>query len=139
VYAFDADTGQPRWPAPYTTGDGPVKSFVFSERLSNLLGFSTSSRVHLVSDDGSSATAVWDPPLALPSPNVPIVNGGRVVVAAADGRAYDFPALPPTPSPVPFAVFRPASPPAPPGLPYFLAGTHYAVGTSEGVLYVMRR
>jgi outer membrane protein assembly factor BamB len=140
VHAIDADDGGPLWAAPYATGDGPVKDFVFPQRATGRLAFSTAGRTHLVHDDGTAASPVWTSPVALRDPNVPLILDDEVLVADAEGRVLSLDATTSEPAIVVFARFGDGTLPAAPGLPYFDARTGlYLVGTTQGVLHAVQR
>jgi outer membrane protein assembly factor BamB len=137
VLAIDIDDGGETW--RYTTGDGPVEGFIFPQRNTGLLAFSTSNRVHLVEDTGSAANAVWQPGVDMPGANTPLIRGDRVLVADADGNVYNLDATVEQPAASPFATFGDPARRAAPGLPYFDWRTGlYGVGTPEGVIYVVQ-
>jgi len=140
VHAIDADDGAPLWGAPYATGDGPVNGFVFPQRGTGRLAFSTARRTHLIHDDGTAASPVWTSPVDLRDPNVPLILDDEVLVADADGRVLSLDATQPDPAVVVFARFGDGARPAAPGLPFFDARSGlYLVGTTEGVLYAVQR
>ncbi len=139
VLSIDVADGRSRWTSPYSTGDGPVESFVFPQRGTGLLAFSTDNRVHLVLDTGTEASAVWRPGILLPEPNVPLIREDRVLVADADGAVYSIDTTAAQPTATPFAEFGDPARRAAPGQPYFDWRTGlYGVGTAEGVLYVVQ-
>jgi uncharacterized repeat protein (TIGR01451 family) len=59
VYALDPSTGAELWPAPWPTGDGPVKKLVWPDFDSDRLYFSTTNKVHAITDIGSAAEGFW--------------------------------------------------------------------------------
>jgi outer membrane protein assembly factor BamB len=65
VWAVDAETGALAWSAPFTTGDGPAKGFLFPERANGDLYFATDTKVWGITDQGASAAALW-PAVTLP-------------------------------------------------------------------------
>ena len=139
VLAVDVSDGSSRWSSPYAAGDGPVQSFIFPQRGTGRLAFSTRNRVHLIEDSGTAAVPVWQPPITLASPNVPLVLGDKVVVTDAEGQVFSLDATVVQPTVVPFAVFGDPSLRTPPGLPYFdNRNGLYGVGTADGVLYVVQ-
>lgn len=140
VHALGADDGQARWAEPWTSGDGPVKAFVFPQRGSTKLSFSTSHGVHLIQDDGAAASAVWAAPVVLTDPNVPILVTETVFVADAGGAVYALDATSSLPAAVPFAQAGDPARLTRPGLPYLDtrgSGWLYVFGTNEGVLYAV--
>ena len=139
VHAINVSDGSSRWTSPYATGDGPVQSFVFPQRDTGRLAFSTSSQVHLVQEMGTEAVPIWQPSIAMANPNVPLVVGDAVVVTDAEGQVFSLDATVARPAAVPFATFGDPALRAPPGLPYFdNRNGLYGVGTAEGVLYVVQ-
>ncbi len=138
VIAIDVADGSSRWSRPYSTGDGPVDGFVFPGS-SGRLAFSTSNRVHLIQDVGPSPVSLWQPPVSMPDPNTPILVVDDVYVTDADGNVYALDASVAQPTVAPFAAFGDPAKRASPGLPFFHATSRlYAVGTAEGVLYVVK-
>jgi len=96
VMAYDADDGTPLWvsgpnPAPFVTEAGGVKGFVFPDRLSPRLYFSTTSKVWAVRDNGGAAAEDWST-TAVPSPSSLVfarLGGvGYVFVGGGDGKLY---------------------------------------------------
>lgn len=98
VQALDAATGIPRWTGPFTTGDGPVKAFVWRDYATGRLYFSTTGKVWSVTDGGGSATAYWSTPVTIPSPSNPLLYGGFAYVGGGDGKLYEIDASSPTPA-----------------------------------------
>jgi outer membrane protein assembly factor BamB len=78
-------------PAPFPTEAGGVKGFVFPDRLSQALYFSTTTKVWALRDDGSAPAELWST-TAVPSPSslVFVVLGGTgyVYVGGGDGKLY---------------------------------------------------
>jgi outer membrane protein assembly factor BamB len=70
---------------------GGVKGFIFPDRLSQRLYFSTTSKVWALLDNGGAATEAWSS-AAVPSPSTAVfgeLSGvGYVVVGGGDGRLY---------------------------------------------------
>jgi outer membrane protein assembly factor BamB len=96
VMAYRADNGDPLWtvasvPAPFPTEAGGVKGFVFADRLSQALYFSTTTTVWAVRDDGSAPLELWST-TAVPSPSslvfLELGGTGYVFVGGGDGRLY---------------------------------------------------
>jgi len=85
VYGLDADDGEVLWSFP--TGDGPVKGFIFPDRFSERMYFSTTTKVHGLTF--GSAEPNW-PPVTLPGPSTALFTPGGtwVLVGAADGKLY---------------------------------------------------
>jgi outer membrane protein assembly factor BamB len=101
VHAIDPVDGDFLWLAPYSTGDGPVKGFVWPHVGSGRLYFSTTTKVHAIHDDGGSASAFWTPPVAIISPSPVLLSRGRVYVGGDLSRLYSIDATsmtPPAPS-----------------------------------------
>ena len=71
VYALDADDGDTRW--TFATGDGPIKGFVFPDRLDQDLYFSTTTRVWGLTDNGAAAAQKWAAVTSIPSPSYPSI------------------------------------------------------------------
>jgi outer membrane protein assembly factor BamB len=96
VMAYRADDGSPLWtvgsvPAPFPTEAGGVKGFVFADRSSQALYFSTTGKVWAVRDDGSAPFGLWSS-AAVPSPStlafVELGGTGYLFVGGGDGRLY---------------------------------------------------
>jgi outer membrane protein assembly factor BamB len=140
VHALDAGTGASSW--SFATGDGPVKGFVFPDRQSNDLYFSTTSRVWGLSDDGTSASKNWPEVTAIPSPSLPVHPGGTslLYVGGGDGRLYqiDFTAAGnPGPPPVVLSV-QAGDGSAALGAPaYDVLNSTVYVGSDAGVFYAV--
>ena len=88
VYALDADDGDTRW--FFDTGDGPVKGFVFPDRLDQDLYFSTTTKVWGLVDNGGSAGQKWPEVSSIPSPSTPFhpVGSNLVIVGSGNGSLY---------------------------------------------------
>src|SRR6266545_10450 len=104
IHALDADDGTPRWPVPYDTGDGPVNNFVFFDRFTNRLFFSTANQANAIEDTGTSAQPFWTAPLLLPAFSVPVpLTFGpldtKVYIPTVDGRIYEVDGNSPSPTP----------------------------------------
>ncbi|MGH9837978.1 MAG: PQQ-binding-like beta-propeller repeat protein [Blastocatellia bacterium] len=141
VHALNANTGTRQWPAPYLTGDGPVKGFVSADRLSQRLAFSTNTKVHLLADLGSTFSLSWNPPAMLLNPSVTILLSGtnQVIVGDTPGRVYDLDASAPTPPLAGFVAFGDPAKTKQPGAPLFdFSSGMVLYGTDEGVLYALK-
>ncbi len=91
VHALDPESsGADLWAAPYSTGDGGVKSLVWPD-LANGVGYASSDgRVHAINlSDGS---AFW-PPVSVSKVSAPLLSGGRLYVGGADSRLHELDAL----------------------------------------------
>jgi len=95
VHSLDAANGNTLW--SYSTGDGAVKGFIFTDRFSNALYLSTTSQVWGLTD--GSPTPNW-PAVSLPGPSTPLftTGGTYLFVGASDGQLYqlDLSTNPPT-------------------------------------------
>jgi len=97
VHALNATTGAVEWSFP--SGDGPVKGFVFPDRLSDKVYFSTNTKVWGLDDTGTPA---W-PAVTIPGPSAALFTPGgtHALVGGNDGRLYQLdvtlanPATPP--------------------------------------------
>jgi hypothetical protein len=95
IRAYDASVGplegSEPWSAPFPTLDGSVKGFLFPDRLSSDLFFSTNGKLWSIRDDGGDAGFNWST-TAVPSPSIPVIGrvGGiaYVFVGGGDGRLY---------------------------------------------------
>ncbi len=137
VRAFDRDTGAAKWAVAYAAGDGPVKAYVLPS--GGRLYFSTTSRVHAITDNGGSASAYWTTPVTIPSPSAPVVINGKAYVGGGDGELYEIDALTATPA-VPKSVVLgdPLSPTAV-GRPTYDNGYGLLyVGAGNGVIYAVQ-
>jgi outer membrane protein assembly factor BamB len=86
VYALDpSDGGRVLW--SFATGDGPVKGFIFADRRTDRLYFSTTTKVWGLTFGSSEPN--W-PPVELASPSTALFTPGGtlVLVGAGDGRLY---------------------------------------------------
>ncbi len=141
VHALNTNTGARQWLTPYLTGDGPVKGFVFPDRLSQRLAFSTNTKVHLITDLGSSPSQLWNPLATLLNPSLTVLLSGtnQVVVGDTPGRVYDLDASASTPPTSSFVAFGDPTKPKQPGAPFFdLSNEMVLYGTDEGVLYALK-
>jgi outer membrane protein assembly factor BamB len=138
VYAVDPDDGSPLWAAPYSTGDGPVKGFVWPNAATGRLYFSTTTRVHAIHDDGGSASPFWSAPVAIGSPSPPLLRGGRIYVGGDSSRLYSIDASSPTPGAPTSVVLGDPLVPKVVGTPT-LDVVHglVLVGTDLGVIYAV--
>jgi outer membrane protein assembly factor BamB len=94
VYFLDADNGgAPLWPAPYSTGDGNVKAFVFphAHGPTQYFMFSTVNRVTSIlhNGTGTNPTVNWQV-LSIPSPSSPLFLPGTLdaLVGGGNGRVF---------------------------------------------------
>jgi outer membrane protein assembly factor BamB len=85
LWAINAATGIPVWGVPMSTGDGPVKGFVWIDGPRNRGYFSTSTRVWAV--NLATGAEVWSQ--AIPSPSTVVSTGLTVYVGAGDGQVYE--------------------------------------------------
>lgn len=88
VYALDPATGATKWSWTPPTPDGGVKGFVWPQRGSNLLFFSTMSRVVSLSYDDTSAALEWMASVSAPS--VPLLTRNYLLVGSGDGTLKQF-------------------------------------------------
>ncbi len=96
VMAYRADNGAPLWmaasvPAPLATEAGGVKGFIFADRQTQALYFSTTNKVWAVRDDGAAPFELWSTTV-VPSPSIlaflELGGAGYVFVGGGDGRLY---------------------------------------------------
>jgi hypothetical protein len=94
VHLLDADAGGiSMWTAPYSTGDGNVKGFVFPHSHGGFqyFMFSTLSRVTSIRHNGTGTnpTVNWQV-TTIPSPSTPLFLPGTLdaLVGAGNGRIY---------------------------------------------------
>ena len=77
--------------APLLTEAGGVKGFIFADRLSQALYFSTTTKVWAVRDDGTAPFELWST-TAVPSPStlafLELGGAGYLFVGGGDGRLY---------------------------------------------------
>ncbi len=97
VYALARTDGTPLWGAPWSTGDGAVKGYVWPQAGTSRVYFSTTGQVHAINDDGGSASAYWSAPVAIASVSPVLVRSGRVYVGGGNSRAYSIDATAATP------------------------------------------
>jgi outer membrane protein assembly factor BamB len=76
VFALDPDTGNDLWAAPYSTGDGPVKGYVWPDttQTPTRLCFSTTSWVHCIEDLGAATNHLFSEAIIRPSPVI-LIDG----------------------------------------------------------------
>lgn len=94
VYAFDKTTGQQAW--SFDSGAQPIKGFLFPDRSPGGTGlyFATTNRIHGLSDDGGSASALFAP-LAFASPSIVLFRPAedalppRLYFGAGNQRLYE--------------------------------------------------
>lgn len=105
VYALNASDGSFKWTAPFVTGDGPVRSLVWTAGTGNRLFFSTTTKSWAITDNGpgTAPTAYWTPPPAVTSPSNPLVSTDKAYVGNGAGQLLQFDATTPTP-PAPLGV-----------------------------------
>jgi outer membrane protein assembly factor BamB len=86
VHAFRADDGTPIWSFPTGT-DGPVKGFIFPDRSSGDLYFTTNTKVWGLKGDG---TRKWTEVTTIPGPSITLHQNGTgfVYVGSTNGRLY---------------------------------------------------
>lgn len=93
-----AANGAVKW--IYDANDGPIKGYVFPRFWKNEVFFSTSSKVHLLRDDGTGYTVMpsW-PVSSIPNPSTPLYLSwvDELVVGAGDGHLYRTPVGSPSP------------------------------------------
>jgi outer membrane protein assembly factor BamB len=141
VYALNSATGEPLWATPYLTGDGPIKGFVFPDRSTPRLAFSSNTKVHLIEDLGSSFSLSWSPPVLLSNPAVVLLRSGdfRIMVADTPGRVYELDARVSTPTTNNFVTLGdPATSKQPGALTLDLSQNMLLSGTDDGVLYAVK-
>jgi hypothetical protein len=136
VRAIDAATGASNWLVPYSTS-GTVKGFVYPDRLTDDLYFSTSSTIYSVSDLlGTAAFPNWGLPFPNASTPVFIPNDDKVYVGGnnalfrrkqSDGSPLDD-----------FALGDPAVPSVVGSPTVDVRDGFVYVGTDAGVVYAIR-
>jgi outer membrane protein assembly factor BamB len=144
VRALDASSGAALWTYSPVPNDGPVKSFVWTDFLSNRLYFSTTGKVHAIQDNGASASAYWTGGAAsgdavpIPSASAPLLQGGRVYVGGANSLVYSIDAASSAPAaPTSVAVGGPA--PKVVGSPtYDWINQVIIVGTDQGTFFAVQ-
>jgi outer membrane protein assembly factor BamB len=137
--------GTAAWLAPWTTGDGAVKAFVWVS--GSQLFFSTLTQVHAIVDDGSSASPLWTGGAAsstgaitLGHPSAPFVRDGRVYVGSDDGRVYSIDATTATPAAPTFVDLGDPGVPKVIGPPaHDVSSSLLLVGSDQGVVYAVAR
>ena len=138
LVALDPTSGGTIWSTPL--GDGSIKGFVTPKFGSNLLFFSTNTKIWQVADDGGSPTQTWG--VTLPgaaTPSIALVLGSlnRLLVGASDGQLYqyDITGNPLPPTSVPLGVGGAAA-----GAPsYDNVNNVVLVGTEAGIIYAIDR
>jgi FG-GAP-like repeat/PQQ-like domain len=142
VDLLDADSGgSSLWLAPYTTGDGNVKGFVFphAHTGTQYFMFSTLNDVTSIQDNGTGTAPTMHWKITdIPSPSIPLALPGTTsaLVGGGDGKLYQVNAID-TASPTKvFLVLGDGS--APVGAPTFdiTTGLVY-VGSADGVIYAV--
>jgi uncharacterized repeat protein (TIGR01451 family) len=97
---FDADTGTPVWSMDTTTidADGGINGFIFTDRLSSRLYFSTQTKVWAVTERGTldGADVNWVHNFGPHYPTTPVLSGNYVYVGmglnnttSQPGRLYE--------------------------------------------------
>lgn len=138
--SIDFATGSPLWTPAYGTSDGPIKGFVFPDRNSGRLTFSTNNKVHLLLDQGSLFSQIWNPPLQLltPSPSAVIIGTPWLFVGDGSGTVYQFDATSSTPTMLGSVTLGDPSKPKQTGPMTFDLRGVLLVGTDEGILYALK-
>jgi outer membrane protein assembly factor BamB len=97
VYALNAETGDVIW--SFDCADGPVKGFITPDLRSTKLYFSTTNKVWSLSDDGASATKIWDE-TSISAPSIPLFTqaGNYLLVGSSDGSLYQLDVSTPIPT-----------------------------------------
>jgi len=136
VYALNASDGTFKWTTPFVTGDGPVRSLVWSAGTGNRLYFSTTRKTWAITDNGAGTapTAYWTPAPEVTSPSNPLVYSGSSYVGTGTGQLLEFDVtVPDPPAPVGVAL---TPHPAQIGRPTMdsVNGVIY-VGTDEGAVH----
>jgi outer membrane protein assembly factor BamB len=97
VWAFDATSGLPAWPGPFTScgGGAAIKSFVLADRLGTAqdLYYATSSGLCAITDTGPAPVSKWSIGTGtIPGPSAPILAriGGvaYLYVGSSNGNLY---------------------------------------------------
>jgi len=136
VYALNASDGTFKWTTPFVTGDGPVRSLVWSAGTGNRLYFSTTRKTWAITDNGAGTapTAYWTPAPGVTSPSNPLVYAGSSYVGTGTGQLLEFDVTVPGP-PAPVGVTLTPHP-AQIGRPTMdsVNGVIY-VGTDEGAVH----
>jgi hypothetical protein len=138
VYAHGKTLGTALWGLPWATGDGAVKGFVWPDRTSQRLYFSTNNRVHAIKDDVGSASTFWTAPVSISGPSALVVILGRVFVGGSDSRLYSIDATSMTPAaPTSVLLGDPLIPKSVGPSTYDLLRNLLVVGTEEGAVYAV--
>ncbi len=89
VHALDALTGADLWAAPFATGNGPVKGYVWPSFSTDDLFFSTTGSVWSISDDGANASLNWSES-SITKPSTPLVSLSTPLawVGGGDGKLH---------------------------------------------------
>ncbi len=91
VHALDPATGADLWAAPFESGNGAIKGYVWPRIGTNEFLFSTTDTLWSITDSGASAALNWSVS-SIANPAVPLasdVGGGSYVwVGSSDGRLY---------------------------------------------------
>jgi FG-GAP-like repeat/PQQ-like domain len=87
VLALRKSDGDPAWGAPLPTGDGRVRGYIATDRLTGDIYFSTNARVWRVDADGASASTIWSIPFTAPSTPV-FAPGDSVVYVGGVGSLF---------------------------------------------------
>ncbi len=100
VYALNASDGTFKWTKPFVTGDGPVRSLVWSAGTGSRLFFSTTTKSWAITDNGAGTapTAYWTPAPEVTSPSNPLVYAGKAYVGTGTGQLLQLDATTTTPS-----------------------------------------
>jgi outer membrane protein assembly factor BamB len=92
VMAYRADNGNPLWTVAFPTEAGGVKGYIFPDRLSQRLYFSTTTKVWAIDDGGAASSPGWSSTAASSSPSTPVFGElggtGYVFVGGSDGKLY---------------------------------------------------
>lgn len=84
VYALNAATGAVVWGPTATTGDGPVKGFVWVDSAASRIYFSTTTKVWSISTTG---VVQWSKVYSAPSQVLRV--GTKLYFGSGDGRLYE--------------------------------------------------
>jgi len=137
VLVLDANTGLEQW--RITTNDGPVKSFVMTDRIGGRdFFFATTATVWAYEDDGTAtppAAPRWSNPL--PSPSAPILfpGAGRLYVGGGDGALHVLATMDGADAAPPIPLGDPITAATVGGPTIDIRGNRIYVGTEAGVVY----